>query len=297
MRFDKPPLTLEQQADLLLARGLLAEREVLLRRLSTVNYYRLSTYLYPFRNADHMFRKDTTLELVWQRYSFDRRLRLIVLDAVERIEVAVRTRIAYVVAQEHGPFAYDSPLFLPEISLDTYTKWFLEIREEIDRSHEPFIHHFRLKYGEDHCIPPIWMAVEVMSFGKMLTLYRGIDRKLKKQIASHYNVSDTVFLSWLVSINHVRNICAHHGRLIGRPLNLQPKIPREQKYPDWHEPVKIQRDQLFSILTILRYILSADDQAASWSNALFELLLDSQNIPLEVIGFPANWDRSRLWIQ
>lgn len=44
MKYTKPPLTFEQQADLLLGRGLSADRPTLLARLQAVSYYRLSAY-------------------------------------------------------------------------------------------------------------------------------------------------------------------------------------------------------------------------------------------------------------
>ena len=95
MEYKKSPLTFEQQADLLISRGLQADRAQLISSLKSVNYYRLTGYLYPFRMADDTFKPGTTLEMVWRRYSFDRRLRVLVMDAIERVEVAVRTQLVY----------------------------------------------------------------------------------------------------------------------------------------------------------------------------------------------------------
>ena len=112
MIYSKNALTLEAQADLLISRGLVANRAELIGRLKAVNYYRLSGYLHPFRERDttgqpaDKFRTGTTLEMVWKRYNFDRRLRIILLDAIERIEVSVRTRLVYHFVTAHGPFGY-----------------------------------------------------------------------------------------------------------------------------------------------------------------------------------------------
>ena len=113
MIYSKKALTQEDQADLLLARGLIASRSELINRLRAVNYYRLSAYLYPFRQPDNSFRPGTTLDMVWRRYSFDRRLRIILLDAIERIEVALRTRLVYHFVQAHGPFGHLDEKNLP----------------------------------------------------------------------------------------------------------------------------------------------------------------------------------------
>jgi len=90
MDYLKEPLSFEEQADQLLKRGLIADRDVLIKRLSSVNYYRLSGYLYPFRQfeSDH-YLEGTRLDVVWGRYCFDRRLRVLFLDAIEWVEVAI----------------------------------------------------------------------------------------------------------------------------------------------------------------------------------------------------------------
>jgi abortive infection bacteriophage resistance protein len=96
MKYEKEVLTFAAQADLLLSRGLEADRDKLIRRLEAISYYRLSGYLYPFRvpESDN-FQPGTHLRTVWDRYCFDRRLRVLVLDAIERIEVSLRTKVVY----------------------------------------------------------------------------------------------------------------------------------------------------------------------------------------------------------
>lgn len=118
MKFTKPFLTHDQQADQLIARGLQGDRASLVAHLRAVNYYRLSGYWYPFRKPDparagaklDTFYPDATVAKVWDRYVFDRRLRLLVMDALERVEIDARTHLAYFHAQRHGPFGYaDDP--------------------------------------------------------------------------------------------------------------------------------------------------------------------------------------------
>jgi abortive infection bacteriophage resistance protein len=295
MKFDKPPLTIEQQADLLLSRGLIADKEVLVNRLTVVNYYRLSTYLYPFRLPDQRYKNGTTLDLIWRRYTFDRQLRLLTMDAIERVEVSVRTKLAYHLSHSFGAFAYTNQLHLPGLSVDVHQKWINELKEELKRSQEPFIVHFNQKYGDTHSMPPLWMAIEVMSFGKTLTMFRGVDYKMKQKISAYYNVSDEILFSWLIALNSVRNICAHHGRLIDRVLGSQPKIPRGQKYPEWHMPVKITKERIFGILTILQYVLQFDAPTSHWKERLKNLFSLYPDVSVQLMGFPTNWEVSPLW--
>src|SRR4030066_957983 len=111
MRYTKPALSFEQQAKLLLDRGLIApNKEVLVKRLSTVNYYRLSAYWYIFKKTDPVsgneyFAPGTTFEMIWRRYTFDRELRLLVMRAIEHVEVAIlRTQLVEYFTLLHGPF-------------------------------------------------------------------------------------------------------------------------------------------------------------------------------------------------
>ena len=99
MEYTKPPLTFEEQARKLISRGLVADKDELIQRLKCVNYYRLSAYLYPYRKPDDTYKDKTSLQIVWRHYTFDRQLRVLVMDAVERVEVAMRTQLVYLFAQ------------------------------------------------------------------------------------------------------------------------------------------------------------------------------------------------------
>ncbi len=131
MEYTKPSLTYEEQADVLISRGLLADRDVLIATLQNVNYYRLSGYLYPFRSADDSFLDGTTLDIVWRRYRLDRRLRFLLLDAIERLEVALRSRIAYHFVHKHNAFAYLDKIYLPNLNQTQYDEFKQKLATEI----------------------------------------------------------------------------------------------------------------------------------------------------------------------
>lgn len=296
MEYTKPPLTFEAQADLLLSRGLNADSDLLILRLRTVNYYRLSAYLYPFRNkGNDIFRDNTSLDLVWKYYTFDRQLRLIVMDAIERVEIAVRTQLIYHFSHHHGPFGYADKKNLPKMNEQQIEKWLLDMHDETRRSKETFIKHFGMKYGDCHNLPPLWMLGEVMSFGKMLTFFNGVDDNLRRVIAHEYNIEDEILRSWLGALNVVRNICAHHGRLWNRELGFKPKVPRSKKYPQWHIPVEIQNNRLFTILTILKFLTKKVAPTSKWSERLNDLFAHYSEIPLSLMGFPESWERCDIW--
>ncbi|MBX3179778.1 MAG: Abi family protein [Candidatus Hydrogenedentes bacterium] len=295
MDYRKQALSHEQQADQLLQRGLIADREELIERLRRVSYYRLSGYLYPFRNADDSYADGTTLEDVWNRYTFDRHLRFIVLDAIERTEVYVRTAMVYRHAHAFGPFGYTVPANLPNLNRNQFGRLLSDIFRETDRSKEAFVAHFREKYGDQHGWPPIWMATELMSFGTTLTFFRGAPIDIKKNIASGFNQPDEVVDSWLHSLLTVRNACAHHARLWNRALGVKPKIPNEKKNPDWHVPSTIRNDRIFSVITILRYLMGIIAPQSRWPDRFLDLIERNPKIPLSEMGFPENWIECPIW--
>ncbi len=295
MKYAKPPLTLDQQADLLLSRGMTGDKALIIERLSVVNYYRLSGYWYPLRQPDHSFKPGTTFEKVWLRYVFDRHLRLHVIDAIERIEVAIRSHLAYHHAHYHSdPFSYvTDPDEMPELSATKRTRFLKEIAKETKFSKETFAEHFRRKYGDEHTYMPVWMASEIMTFGCMLTFFHGSPYDIRKKIADVFGITDEVFSSWLLTLNVVRNICAHHGRLWNREFGVKPKIPRKQ--PVWHQPVEVANNRVFGIMTICKYCMDRIAPQSHWPNRVQDLLTQFPDIPKRSMGFPDNWQNCPIW--
>lgn len=226
MRYAKPVLTIDQQAELLLARGLLADRHEIVTRLRSVSYYRLSGYWFPFVTPDERFRKDTTLAAIWTRYTFDRRFRLLVIDAIERVEICLRAELVTHLAGEQGAFGYQDPLGLPNLTPVEHTRLLAQLAIEYDRSRDRFVEPVPRTSGSEHPLPPYWMLAELMSLGTLLTVFRGSPAAVKKAIAARFGITDSVLESWIKTLNVVRNICAHHGRLWSRELGVRPQIPR-----------------------------------------------------------------------
>jgi abortive infection bacteriophage resistance protein len=295
MKYGKPPLSFEDQADKLIARGLIVDKALLVERLKHVNYYRLSGYLYPYRQTGDHFKPGTTLEKVWRHYAFDRRLRLIVMDAIERVEVSVRTQLIHAFAHATGAFGYTEERSLSGLSHVEYARWIEAVKKEVAHSRETFVDHFKRKYGDKHDFLPLWMAGEIISFGCTLTMYRGASGEIKKRLSGFYHVPDLVLTSWLQTINVVRNICAHHSRLWNKELGIKPLLPNKHKYLEWYVPVKIPQNRIFGILTILRYLLRVIAPQSRWESRLRALLEEYPEISRWSMGFPDNWKDSPLW--
>jgi abortive infection bacteriophage resistance protein len=177
LKYAKPPISSDKQADLLISRGMGGNRDQIIERLNTVGYFRLSAYWYPYRSPNaadpgnplDTFRTGTDFVEVWNRYVFDRHLRLLVLDAIERIEVAVRSLLVHHHADRHGPFGYAlSPASMPGLRWPEWVDHLSSFKRETQRSKDTFVKHFKNKYGDTHSRMPVWMTVELMTFGSGL---------------------------------------------------------------------------------------------------------------------------------
>ena len=298
MEYTEPPLTLKEQTEQLLSRGLKTDRDQLILCLKNVSYYRLSAYRYPFRiTGGNCFQEKAILDLIWKHYTFDRQLRLFVMDVIERVEVAVRTQLTCHFSHRYGAFGYTDRTNLLKLNKREFQKWLANMKRDVIRSRETFLDRFDKKYGDCHKLPPLWMFCEVMTFGKMLTLFNGVDDELRRIIAYEYSVRDAVLQSWLGALNIVRNICAHHGRLWNRRLGYKPMIPRPNKFPQWHKPVEISNNRPFAILTILEYMRKKVTPTRGRRGRLKDLFARYPEIPMRLMGFPENWEESPIWKQ
>lgn len=301
MQYDKRPLSFSEQADLLISRGMTGDRRLMVQRLRSVSYFRLSGYSYPFRKKDPAnpgcphsdFEPGTEFATIWERYVFDRRLRLVVMDAVERIEVAIRSEIATHHSTTHGHSAYArDPKSMPGMNWQTWVDFVGTVKREQVRSKDVFVRHFRSKYAEADPLP-LWMAAEVWSFGTLLSFYEGCGSGVRKAVAEKFGVHDNVFASWLLTLNTVRNICAHHGRLWNREIGTKPKIP--ERLAEWRTPVRVTGDRVFAVLTICKWCLDRIASQSRWPLRLRELLEAYPGVPRESMGFPSHWERCPIW--
>ncbi len=186
--------------------------------LRHVSYYRLSAYWLPFEypkgNAGPRFLPGTSFDTVIALYDFDRRLRLLVLDAIERIEVAVRGSWAYELAQRFGPHGYlDAALYQ---HAGKYHDNLTRLTNDVASSPETYIDHYRRTYSTP-AMPPVWMVAEMMSFGQLSRWYALLDdRALRNAIAKPLGLHEAVLVPLLKHLSTIRNSCAHHARLWNR---------------------------------------------------------------------------------
>ena len=211
----------DDQLNQLLARGLTLEnytREKALNKLEFIGYYRLSGYAYYFKEVNgDSFSKNTSFRDLVECYKFDRKMRLLVLDAIERLEIALRANIAHEITKESPFYIYDDNNFniLKDTNNTKRRDDLLIVRKTIteyltrNKRIEPSIKHLLEKYSKPY---PLWIEIQVFDFGTLWRLFNVLNSDKAKTIAKKFGVQEVAtFNSWLQSIKILRNICAHHS--------------------------------------------------------------------------------------
>ncbi|MEO5643657.1 MAG: Abi family protein [Bacteroidia bacterium] len=248
--FSKTFLSYSDQLNLLKDRGLIIDDEgKALHLLEHLSYYRLSGYWYPLLSdkEKHVFKSEAKFENAFKIYCFDRELRRLVLAEIEKIEVAVRSKITYTLSKTKGAFWFqDAAMFSnPIIHADTLSK----IGQEFTRSDEEFIKAFKNKYSNP--LPPSWITMEITSFGSLSMLYKNLKPGFEKRdISHHFGLADKVFETWLHSLVYLRNVCAHHTRLWNRAMRITPQMPLTPK-KQFLKNVSIPKDRTYFILCMI----------------------------------------------
>jgi abortive infection bacteriophage resistance protein len=297
--FRKPATSIPEQITLLQQRGLVINDPAMSEHyLTHVGYYRLAGYWQILQNdhVKHTFIPGTTFDNVIYLYNFDRELRLLLSDGIERIEVSLRSLIVNTMCPVHGPGWYSDPDCAERE--DRYNENIAAINTELDRSSEDFVAHHDRKYGKDEH-PPAWKTMQVLSFGTLSKVYSNIRNTLpeKKAIARKLGLPTYTWLeSWMVVISVLRNYCAHHSRVCYRRFNFPPKELILSKLP-WikNYPTGILKEHLYFQLCVVKYVLDRCSPGNHFSDKLKQLIAKYPSISLNQMGFMPDWEREDLW--
>jgi abortive infection bacteriophage resistance protein len=315
----KPWLSFADQLRQLQDRGLHVDNTTAaLDCLERLGYYRLSGYWYPLRAIDvaasmaqrravraDCFAPGSRFEDVVHLYVFDKKLRLLALDALERIEMTVRVDVAYLLGKR-DPRAHENPACLhgnftkkriskgPDAGKTQHQLWLAKYQRRLGEARkEPFVVHHKQQYGT----LPIWAAIEVWDFGLLSKLFAGMQHADQQTIAVMYGApSGQAFAQWLRSLNFIRNVSAHHSRLWNiNVLELSP-VPA-----GW--PAGLSNAKPFFYFCLMQQLLKVICPNSSWGQRFKNLLANDfpvvaqSQISLAELGAVAGWEGWALWAQ
>ncbi len=305
MLFDKRPSTIDQQVALLRGRGMVitdtAQAE---RYLVSIGYYRLSAYWLPFeeppasrQTRSKRFQPGTDFGAVVAIYVFDRRLRVLLMEGLERVEIHVRSRWTYRMAHGHGAHAH-----LASVCFSNgfrHVEMLSKLARTVEKANETFVDHYRRKYTAPY-MPPLWAVTELMSLGEMSMWYAATrDQNVRDAVARDLGLpTREVCDGVLQSISYVRNICAHHARLWNRRLVKRMPLIKRMRSDMVVEQVNGQ-DQpanlVYNVIVVLLNLLhhqSTDSTFRDRLRALVETISDAQRAAM---GFPGDWRMRPAW--
>ena len=309
----------------MLGRGLVtSDRPAAMAALKRIGYYPLSAYTYPFREpaspADlkagrtraETFVLGSTVENALKIYEFDRKLRGILLQALQEIEVALATKIGYVLGKRAG----DGHLRVDSLDaaacswmnadgVKAHDAW--KVRYEklrTDAKEEEYVKHHILHYGGEI---PIWVATGFMDFGCLIRLYSLMDKRDKERIASELGLSgkasDTLH-RWLRALNILRNNCAHNNRIWNRAtVDVPPKFSTRVAPEYLHHLNDLDNDQrqkIYLLIALTGHLSRAVNPTGTWAGSILptqaKKLGNVGGMTLEnTMGFPSGWEQLELW--
>lgn len=283
LKYEKPPKTIEEQISILRERGLVIQDEEMVKYyLTNISYYHLSIY-FKFFQEKNKFHKNTQFEDILKLYIFDNKLRFLLLELLERIEKSFKCRMIYTVSVEenNSHFYLDEEIF---INQNTYQNAMTIIKDEVRKSKEISILHYKNKYNEPE-LPPIWAIVEILSFGQCVKICKWFKRVYKNKIARTLDEDEKFIMSWMHCLSNLRNNCAHHSRLWNRNFIFMPR--KHNKYKKYLH--RESHRSLFNYLVILQIMLSKINPSSSWLERL-KGYIEEYNIEIQHMGFPNDWE-------
>lgn len=311
--YQKSPLTIDQLVGLLSDRGLhIPDPDRAGRYLRHIGYYRLSPYTIPFQQGgpDHVFRAGITFDDVVDLYAFDRELRLLVMDALERVEVAVRAALTDHMATKHqnshwytDPSHFQNHAKHEKFRQDVQDTCEQQLRGSPDVAEGPLVHrsaleHYLTTYGSPE-LPPSWLMVETLTLGQLNNVIRNLRRKPDRTaIAASVGLTAPLLESWMRTYVRVRNICAHHGRLWNVGLGVYPAIPTSSTVSWLRGPEPLpegSRKRLYPVLVSLQSVLDSVSPRSSWARRLHDLVTARPQMNLSGMGFPDRWTDDPFW--
>ncbi len=296
--------TLDEQITILKEKGLVIDDDIYAKSIILrENYFFLMGYRHLLMDPKNpkVFRQNANFRELYALFSFDRQLRNIIFKNILIIENNAKSIFSYTLSQKYGykekdylrPSNYNqSPDKARQVN-DLLKKMKRQIR--VNGAQHEATKHYINNYG----YIPLWVVVKVLSFGITSELYTIMKPSDQREIAQEYKLEPESLLTFLPILSNYRNLCAHEDILFEH--RTQKVIPNNS----FHEALNIPiingeyiygKGDLFSVVLILRYMLSNDDFRMFMNEVSFEIDALSgilKTIPIEMVldrmGFPTNY--------
>lgn len=286
---EKIPATVDEQIKILRERGCIIKNEELAREtLKYINYYRLSNYFEPFCVSKHQYEEGTTFEKILRIYEMDRKMRSILIAALEEIEITLRAAISNYHALKYGALGYLNPSSFDRVH--NHQTFIARINHLIEANEDrEFVKHYNRQHDGKF---PLWVVMELFSFGTLAFFFKDMQNVDKKALAGDFfGCSPSEMDNWIFCLNELRNYCAHYNRLYGNHFPVMPRTPRD------FEP-ELQNDVFGYIIVMKQLYHSKSNWNERIVKPLSRLLRKNSDIArLSDLGFPDGWETKIAWVE
>lgn len=267
-----------------------------LRTISTLGYYQLKDYAYPYMENGKY--KNVGFNDIVARYYRDKRLRNTVQHAIEDIEASLNTRIAHILGKICGSLGYlEFNQWCEKDKVNKYigkkgkfadkyfiakeqTKFLQKIQNKARKSASIDVLHFD-KENKKQVYVPIWLMMNELTLGDSIHIVKLMKMSIKRKLANEFYCSVDELISWLECINLVRNICCHNGNLVDIRLKTSPKVPEEYRkfLTTTDEKSNVFTNKLSIVICIIIKLMMSINKKYRFGNMLNSILhlLDESN--------------------
>lgn len=297
MEYTKPPLSIDEKINLLQSRGLIINDIGRAKGyLVHIGYFRLTWCLKYFQNTDtNKFNAWVSFDDILNLYIFDRKLRLLVLDVVEKIEVSLKAIISDYMSLEYWSLWYiDKSRYniCDERSKVIFATLMKIIEQKKEKSSAMFIKAFKEKYTDEYV--PSWMFFEECTIGEISTIYTLLHDNDAKSIATYYATYFVDLRRRMQVLGNVRNISAHHARLWNRRYISKPRtkdVILKGKYKmEVSENGSLEViPHFFNVCLIISYLLDKISPTHDFIEKLTLLFDEHPNVPQSSMWFDEDW--------
>lgn len=191
------------------------DKEKAMNILKHISYYKLKEFGYKFLNHNNKYYENTYFEDILARFYLDKKLRFILLDIIENIEISVKINLAKILGREGLDRYMDTTWWIKQ------GKNYSEIRKKLENKNRAilkednekmFINKYKNKYKSENL--PILLFIEEITWGELIDILDACDDSILQQLCSIYEIKKTKFISYLSAIRILRNRASHNNNII-----------------------------------------------------------------------------------
>lgn len=272
----KIPASFEEQIDILKNLWFsINDEDQAKKYLKHIWFYRFLHYFNYFLENHNW--EEKSFDNVLKYYIFDRKLKLILSDIIERIEVSIKANIINTLSLEYN----DSVFFLKkEIYLDKDKFNSIKTSLESEKTKNKSLKNIELSQIDS------WKLFQWLTLWTTTFFYNWLNTKNQKSIADNYDLTNATLSSWLLWLTDIRNICAHYDKLWGTKLAryLSFKHPKLKK-------LNIETNSIFAYVLVMHIFLKEIWIDSHFLDKIEKLFNEEEykSINKEKMWFNENW--------